>query len=174
MMKRLFLSVILSIAMILSLTACGSANNSATETKEAEPAISELAAPAPIELTSSNVEDYIAFRGEFTNSDYYSSLLYYISTSTIEFQAYGTAVGSFDNVEITVLAKIDGAKNGMAGEKWHLAGTDDEAVKFSFRMPTSGDYSSSYGITCNRNSMIMAGSCDFEVISVTGEFIPAN
>lgn len=175
-MKRILLAFFLAAAVILSLTACGSTSTSSAEEKEPESAATETSAaspsPAPVELTKYNVGNYIAFRGEYTDSEYHSSILYYVSTSTIDFQAYGTSSGSFNNVEITVRAKIDSDLQGV-GEKWHLTDTDDNEVEFTFRMPSSGDYSSSYGIECDRNSRTMAGSCDFEVIAVTGKFIPA-
>lgn len=152
-MKKL-LSLMLAAALALSLTACGGSKK-----------------PQEIELTTENIGDYISFSGEFTDSEYHQTLLYYISTSTIDFQAYSTTAGTFNNVEITLQANID--NEGAIGEKWRLADTEDTGVEFTFKMPSSGDYSHSYGIECDRNTSRLKGSCDFTVVSVSGTYTPA-
>ena len=122
-----------------------------------------------VELTTENIGDYIAFSGEFTESEYHQTLLYYVSTSTLDFQAYSTVSGTFENVEITVQANIE--DTGSLGESWHLADTDDSAVEFTFKMPSNGEYAHSYSIECDRSTNKLTGSCDFTVVSVSGTYI---
>lgn len=149
------LALILTAALALSLAACGGSKK-----------------PQEIELTTENIGNYISFSGEFTDSEYHQTILYYVSTSTIDFQAYSTAAGAFSNVEITLRANID--NEGAIGEKWHLADAEDTGVEFTFKMPSSGDYSHSYSIECDRNTSKLKGSCDFTVVSVSGTYTPAD
>lgn len=152
-MKKLF-ALMLAATLTISLISCGGGSEK----------------PKEVELSKDNIADYISFSGEFTDSEYHQTLLYYVSTSTIDFQAYSTVSGTFENVEITVRANID--DTGAIGEKWHLADSDEEGVEFTFKMPASGEYSHSYGIECDRNTNRLKGNCDFTVISVTGTYIP--
>ena len=157
-MKKL-LALMLAAALALSLTACGGGDGSGA------------AASKEVELSTENIEDYIAFSGEFTDSEYHKTILYYVSTSTIDFQAYSTVSGTFENVEITLRADID--DTGAFNEQWHLVDSDEPGVEFTFKMPANGTYSHSYGIECDRNSGKLKGSCNFTIVSVSGTYLPA-
>lgn len=103
-MKRT-IAILLALLIVLSLAACGGGGSGGNASTPA-PSTPEPT-PASIELTKSNIKDYISFSGEFTNSDYHQTLLYYVSTSTIDFQAFSTVAGSFSNVKIKVRVNID-------------------------------------------------------------------
>ena len=157
-MRKILISILLA-AFTISMAACGGGNEkTGSDTKE------------EVLLTKENIGDYISFSGEFVDSDYHKSLLYYISTSTLDFQAYSTVSGTCENVEITVRANID--DTGALGESWHLVDTDDSAVEFTFTMPSNGNYTHSYSLECNRSTAKLKGSCDFTVVSVSGTYIP--
>lgn len=157
-MKKL-LALMLAAALALSLVACGGGDGSGG------------AASKGVELTTENITDYIALSGEFTESEYHQTILYYVSTSIIDFQAYSTVSGSFENVEITVRANID--DTGVLNEQWHLADSEEPGVEFTFKLPANGNYTHSYGIECDRNSGKLKGSCDFTIVSVSGTYMPA-
>ena len=159
MKKRI--SLLLALVMCLSLCACGGAEVGET-----------TAAKEPVTLTTENIGDYITVRGEYKNGDYHSTILYYISTADLEFQAYSTVSGTFENVEITVRANLSD-KTGALNEKWHLVDSDNEkSVEFTFKMPASGEYASSYSIECNRATWKLSGTSDLEIVAVSGTFIP--
>lgn len=158
--------VFLSLMMLFSIAACGSGESAVTEEESPE--------PTSIELTETNVGDYIAFEGEYTDSSYYKSWYYYISNSTVDFKAYSVVPGSFSNVEVTLRLVVDSEKEGMLNEKWHLIDTEDDVIEFTFRMPAGGEYSSSYEIECNRCAWALKGDCEFEIVSVSGTFTPSE
>ena len=158
-MKK-FISMLLAVILCLSMCACG--------------ASSSPAAPKEIELTKDNIGDYITISGEYKNGDYHSTILYYVSTADLDFKAYSTVAGSFSNVEITVRADLS-EKTGAIGEKWHMADSEDKSkVEFTFKMPANGDYSTSYGIECDRATWKLSGSAKLEIVSVSGTFTPNN
>ena len=154
-------SITLILTMILTLCLAGCGKKSSSEK------------PEPITLTKVNVGDYISIRGEYKNGEYHSTLLGYVSTADLDFQAYSTVSGTFDNVEITVRANLSD-KHGAASH-WHLVGADDETeVDFTFKLPASGEYSSSYKIECDRYTWALSGNSDLTIIRVSGTFTPNN
>lgn len=158
-MKKLCL-ILLCYIVVFSLCSCSNSTDNQNTKIE------------PITLTTDNVEDYVSFRGEFIDSEAQSILeLKYVSESTIDFQAYSVKKGSFDNVEITIKANI--SEGGSLGS-FRLKNTDDSSVIITFNMPSSGAYSSKYEIECDNYSGVLEGSCTFEVISVSGTFLPEN
>lgn len=128
----------------------------------------------PIQLTRDNINNYINMRGEYKNGDYHKNLFYYVSTADLEFQAYSTVPGSFDNVEITVRVDLSD-KDGQIGENWHIVNSADESkVEFTFKMPSNGQYNSSYSIECNRSTWKLSGNSKLAIVSVSGTYIPNN
>lgn len=154
------------IVLCLSLCACSSSINT-TKNELVDTAPNE-----PIALTTENIDDYISIRGEYKNGGYHSDFLYYTSTADLDIQAYSTVSGSFENVEITIRANLDD-KAGAGSEKWHLADSDNEdSAEITFKLPASGEYTSSYSIECYRNTWTLSGSSDLEIISVSGTYVP--
>jgi len=132
------------------------------------------AIPKEIELTKDNIGEYITISGEYKNGDYHSSLFYYISTAELDFKAYSTVAGTFSNVEITVRANLS-KEMGALSEKWHMADSEDKSkVQFTFKMPANGNYSTSYSIECDRQTLKLAGAAKLEIVSVSGTFKPNN
>lgn len=155
-MKKL-IALLMTLVICLSLCACSSSINT---TKN-----------EPIALTTENIGDYISIRGEYKNGDYHSDLFYYTATADLEFQAYSTVSGSFENVEITVRADLSEQRGNL--EDWHLVGSEDEDnVEFTFKLPAKGEYTSSYSIECYRNTWKLSGNSDLEIVSVSGTYIP--
>lgn len=156
-MKKI-LSLILAVMVCLIFAACGGE----TETE-----------PEAVELTKENIGEYIEIRGEYKNGDYHAGFLYYTSTADLDIQAYSIVPGTFDNVKITVKANLQD-KGEDSITKWHLAGTDGDSVKITFSMPSSGTYSSSYRIECDRNTWKLSGSSKLEIVDVSGTFTPSK
>ena len=152
------ISLVLSSILVFLLCSCG---NSASHNSKT------------VSLTPENINDYISIQGRYLNGDYHSALIYYISTADLELQAYNTAAGTFDNVEITVVANLSD-RGGALNEKWHLDGEESTQVLISFKMPSSGQYSSTYSIECLRCTDILSGPADISIKSVSGTFTPSN
>lgn len=167
-MKKL-IALFTVIVLCLNLCACASTSETSGNNISTEETPATVVEPIP--LTADNITDFMSISGEYTESEYHKTLMYYVSTSVIDFQAYATSAGTFDNVEISVRLNVDG---GALGTDWHLADTDDDYVKLTFKMPANGNYSHSYSIECDRNTSKLKGSCDFTILSVSGSFIPAN
>ena len=80
--------------------------------------------------------------------------------------------GSFENVEITVRANLKD-KEGSLGEQWHLVDSENkDNVEFTFKLPASGEYTSSYSIECDRNTWSLAGNSELEIVAVSGSYTP--
>lgn len=165
------LSLVLILTMCLSFCACGNSNN---KTKQKVLSTPETTTKKSIRLTTDNIDDYIAIRGEYKNGKYHRDFLdYYISTADIDFQAYSIASGTFDNVEITVNVDLS-EKEGALGNKWHLTNSESRNVEITFKMPANGEYSSTYSIECDRSTAKLSGSSKLEIVEVSGIFIPNN
>lgn len=162
-MKKI-LVILLSASLFLSLAACTAPNlDGASETKSC---------PQPVALTKENIGDYISIRGEYKNGDYHAGAITNISTADLDFQAYSTVSGSFENVEIKVRANLS-EHQGALGERWHLVNSENkDSVEFSFKLSASGEYSSSYSIECYRNTGRLAGNSELEIIAVSGSYMP--
>ena len=187
-MKRILLPIIIFTLSVSILSACG--NNSSNEQskssneneekveveeKKEEPVEKK---PEPVQLTLDNIDDYISIRGEYKNGEWHTSEAYAwsndVSTADLDFQAYSTVAGSFNNVEITVRADLSAHEWGTK-EKWHIDGSDDDSkVEFSFKMPASGEYSSTYKIKIYDNYGELEGSSILEIVSVSGTFTPED
>ena len=90
----------------------------------------------------------------------------------LDFQAYSTVSGSFENVEITVRANLKD-KEGSLGEQWHLVDSENkDNVEFTFKLPASGEYTSSYSIECDRNTWSLSGNSELEIVAVSGSYTP--
>lgn len=158
--SKKLLVMLLTISLLLVLAACGSAGEEAQ------------AKPEPITLTTENIGDYISIRGEYKNGDYHAGILFYTSTADSDFQAYSTVSGSFENVEITVRANLKD-KEGSLGEQWHLVDSENkDNVEFTFKLPASGEYTSSYSIECDRNTWSLSGNSELEIVAVSGSYTP--
>ena len=163
-MKKL-IALMMALVMVLGMVGCGGSTQ--------EP-------PKEIELTKSNILDYVQFDGEFTNWKYTSIYTGLVGTAeaTLEFQAYPVASGKFNNVSITLVATSDDSSftyGNRYGNYWHLSDADGDTneIKIDFMLGIDGRFSKNYSVECsNNNSGKLNGSCDFTIISVSGTFIP--
>jgi len=130
-----------------------------------------------IDLTVSNLEQYIQLDGQFIDGTYSMGGIINRARATLDFQAYPVVSGKFNNVEITLIAKSNAnafTYMNSFGNYWHLAEDDKDtkSIKFSFRLGIDGKYSQKYSVECLNNTGVLAGKSDFELLSVTGTFIP--
>ena len=132
-----------------------------------------------VELTNSNIKQYVEFDGVFTNGGSEKAVLAgtfygYNSWAVLEFQAYPIVSGKFENVEIILTAQSD---HDLFTKElgWYIEGSDNEdEVVLSFRLGADGKYSRNYNIKMfdTMRSGTLNGECDFIVNSVSGTFIP--
>ncbi len=158
------LALLLALVMCLTLAACGGGNtNENTEAKKES-----------IELNVDNIKSYVAFDGEFTNGTYTKSIVNW-AEATLEFQAYPTAAGKFNGVEITLVCTSNDhtfTYMNSFGNYWHLSDDDRDEIRITFTLGVDGKFSKNYSVECLNNTGILSGDCDFKIISVKGTFIP--
>ena len=166
-MKKI-ISIFLIFMICISVCACSDSATSNNDNINKDN--SDLSATTPkIELTKSNLSQYISISGTFTNSRYEKGLLVYTSYSTIDLSAYGIASGSFDNVKITLRANIDSYNI----YDWHLSDEKEGTpIEITISMPSSGNFKQTYDIECDSNTSKLKGNCDFTIVSVSGTFTP--
>ena len=59
------------------------------------------------------------------------------------------------------------------GEQWHLVDSENkDNVEFTFKLPASGEYTSSYSIECDRNTWSLSGNSELEIVAVSGSYTP--
>lgn len=167
----IIIAVIVAISAILSLTACGGGSSSENSSGSSE----EKSENKTVDLNDKNILDYVKFDGSFTNGTHKTGIVN-SAEATLEFQAYPSAVGKFNNVKITLIAKSnDHAFTYMndMGNYWHLS-DDSEAknIKFSFDLGIDGKFSKNYSVECLNNTGNLSGSAEFDIVEVSGSFIP--
>lgn len=158
-MKKLT-SLLLALLMVLSFVACGAGEEENEETKE-------------VQLTKENLLDYVNFTGDFKNARMLSGLGL-IAAADIDFQAYPIEVGSFKNVEIVLKATNEQIENDTeSGAEWYLHGDDKKQIELSFKLGVDGKFSKEYAVESfwNIHETKLKGSCEFEILSVSGTFV---
>lgn len=159
------LTIVLVLVISMSLCACGGAKKEEEASKE----------PQKVELTSSNIEDYLTFKANFINGRYENLLgIMNYAKADMEVEAYSTVAGTYDNVEVTLKANMTEQDNYSLIDQWHLEDTEDNEIKITFKMPSSGEYEATYPVECTGSTQRLNGIRDFTVISASGTFIPAN
>lgn len=133
-----------------------------------------------IELTTSNIDDYIGLQGDFVDGDYTTGYVN-CATSTLEIEAYPLEEGRFEDVEITVVCtSTDHGFTYMnqLGNYWHLASatSDDERdeIRITLSIRPNGEFERSYAVECLNNTSCLDAPCDFDIVSVSGTFIPED
>lgn len=162
-MKRVIIALLV-VSMLFMFTGC---QNPTEEEKNDEKESSVVT------LTKENIGDYVTFEGEVIDYDKWQvkGMPYMTGAeATVDFKAHAIAGGSFENVEITL--QISGYKYW----DWHLSDDKDATrIKFTFKMPASGEYSSKYKVSNGQYvGTSLNGKCDFDVVSVTGTFKPTK
>lgn len=158
-MKKI-LALFVTIAMAFSMIACNAS----------EPENTEKDAPAEIELTEDNILDYLEVELTFSDFDYEYILYTYFSSGDVNIHTYAVEDGTFSQVRLVV--RPVNIPTYMGTQEWYPTGDSDADIEFEFRLPADGEYDSSINITCANNSGTLNGSCDFEIVSVSGTFIP--
>lgn len=164
-MKKL-ITLLFAIVMCISLVACGEKSTSKQTSNE-------------IQLTVDNIYTYLNITGKYEDSYYERGVLYYSSYSTVALETYGVQSGTFENVVLEVKAQLPDGHSVL--ESWEVK-TDDSAynatdptiLSFSIRLPSDGRFNDTHNIICEQNSDKLEGSCDFEIVSVSGKFVPAR
>ena len=160
MKKAISMLLVLVSCALLCLPLCGCSSENKTVT-----------------LTTENIDQYIAIVATYNNYRETSSYIVsgnYHGWCDIDLQAYATVPGAFSSVEITFLVDVPN-KAGNPGEyPWYPAGGDKgNPVQFTFRLPTTGEYSHSYPIECDGVTTDLTADCEFTIVSVSGTFAPA-
>lgn len=171
------IALFVSIMLCLALTACAGSNENANTQKSEEPVATATPTPVEkIELTAANINDYVQFVGEFIDGEFTMGAILNWATATLSFRAYPIAAGKFNNVDITLISYSDDSAFTYMndfGDYWHLTG-DDEAkeIRINFKLGVDGKYSQNYSVECLNNTDELGGSSNFEIVSVSGTFIP--
>lgn len=163
-MKKLIALILVGITL-LSLCACSNNQTSSDAPKQES-----------IALTKDNISEYIQFSGEFINGTHTMSFINY-AEAVLDFQAYPTASGQFNDVEITLVATSNDhtfTYMNDFGNYWHLSDSDSNTreIKFTFKLGVDGKFSKNYSVECSNNTGNLKGGCDFTVVSVSGTFTP--
>ena len=151
-MKKTLLFV-LSLAMLLSLCACGGGS------KE-------------IPLTVDNIDDYLAFEFDYSKVERERKIGMSFGYTDITMKSYAVSAGSFNDVEITVEIPLT---NG-----WSVTSSDeaydennDETLICSFRLPASGEYTDTHSLIA---SVVFSdpdsNNVKYNITSVSGTFVP--
>ena len=172
MKTKKIICLILTLMLIFSFVACddkgGQNNTSNNEESKSEEVV----------LSKDNIYNYLNFEGEFVDGDYTMGTFVNWAEATLEFQSYPLVRGSFSNVEITLIATSDDSTftyMNKFGDYWHLTDAseeDERHIKISFKVPVDGNFNKKYSVECLNNTGKLDGDCDFEIVSVSGTFIP--
>ena len=159
--------------MMLSLVACGDGHTTGTSYVTDVTDTTNMT-DTTVNLSPDNILDYVQFEGEFTGGKYTKGIVNW-AEAILEFQTYPVAAGKFDNVEITLLATSDDfafTYMNKFGNYWHLsdAGNNANKIEFTFKLSVDGEFSKNYSVECLNNTAELSGSCNFEIISVSGTF----
>lgn len=162
-MKKIVLCILISMISIL-ICACGGGTVKET--------MATVAAPSPVTLTESNIEQYLNFSMRISDADVSNTMGMNFSAANVSLKVYQTTAGSLSNVNVTVrpvldvsfLRPEDGFK--ISGEK---------SLDYSFMVPASGNYEDEYRIIASMcNKRLSNGNCGVEIVSVSGTFTPSN
>lgn len=161
-MKKV-VTIILCCIVAIGLSACGGTSGGASKT---------------IPLTADNITEYLSFDGSFINGTFTEGTIMNWADATLELQTYPVQDGTFNNVEITLIASSDDSTftymNDL-GNYWHLEGAEegeDKEIKITVSVPFDGRFQKKYAVTCSNNTGKLGGDCDFEIVSASGEFKP--
>lgn len=166
-MKKILI-VLCILVLTISATACSQTNNSVKEE------------PTTIQLTKDNIDKYVKFDGSFVDGTYTMGTFGNWADAKLEFQTYPVQDGKFNNVEFTLIATSDNdtfTYMNSFGNYWHLEDAkegEDKEIKFTVNLPLDGKFQKTYEVTCSNNTGELEGDCDFEIVSVSGEFKPNN
>lgn len=163
-MKKIICAVLACI-LLFCVVACDSSEKVETTT---------VTTRQDVTLTKANIGKYLVFDGSFVDGRTISVLGgYFVGTNTLEVKAYPIVSGKFQNVEITLLVTSDHYNFiGQYGYKWHLEDSEDtQKIEITFHVSADGNFSKDYSVEC---PMIhyLDGDAKFEVVSVSGVFIP--
>lgn len=157
-MKKSIIAI-LALTLILSLAACGGS--------------SEPAAPQEVQLTTENINDYLALEFDYSKVERETKIGLSFGYTDITLKSYAVAPGSFSNAEITVEVPLT---NG-----WSVSSSDEaydenntETLTCTFRLPASGEYTDTHNLIA---SIVFrdpdSNNVKYTVTSVSGAFIPS-
>ncbi len=171
-MKKI-ICIVVAVVLSCSLIACNDTSSDAPQSTQQDN-------NTEITLTKDNIEDYLNFEGEFVDGKYTMGTFVNWAEATLEFQTYPLVRGSFNNVEITLVVTSDDhtfTYMNKFGDYWHLTSAseeDEKHIKISFKLGVDGNFSKNYSVECSNNTGKLDGACDFEIVSVSGTFVPSK
>lgn len=175
-MKKI-ICILLAIALSCSLIACKDTSRDTSQNAQED---AQENNNTEITLTKYNIENYLNFEGEFVDGKYTMGTFVNWAEATLEFQTYPLVRGSFNNVEITLIVTSDDhtfTYMNKYGNYWHLTSAseeDEKHIKISFKPGVDGNFSKNYSVKCSNNTGKLDGDCDFEIVSVSGTFVPSK
>lgn len=134
--------------------------------------------PAPIELNSQNINEYLNMSMLYDNDSYYNTYensIYYHSIDVVYFTK-PIKSGTFEDVVITVEYNTSSTYRTDSSD---YAYVDDNTLKLKCSIPFDGQYNEAHNIHASGmegwgGSFISrpTGSCDWKIVSVSGSFYP--
>ena len=136
------------------------------------------AIPKPVELSISNIKDYISVDREVTDYESYvhpSGIRF--SYANVKVTFYPIKAGSFSDTELELYIDVPGINWSVTSSDPAYKEDHDENMYFSFKMPSTGNYSrtvrigSLYSISDPRES---SNNPPFFVINAKGTFLESK
>lgn len=156
MKKRIVLLLVL--IMTLSLCACG---------KDAGKKNDD--APKEVELTTDNIEDYLAFTFDYAEVTKKNNVLGIPHGYTeITLSTYAVRGGTFNNVEITVEVPLSVGWEVSSSDKAYVEG-DADTLTCSFRLPANGDYSETHDLS-SITAIDPKTNVKYQITNVSGSY----
>ena len=165
-MKKL-LCLLLAVLLVVTLVSCNSKSTSKSTTEQQQK--SEETKPAPIELTTSNIGDYLSFScnaGEITRT--YDGVAYVSGKSILTYTSYPIVPGNFYNVKVSL--SLSNIPTGWTGGSITVTIPSNGCLQYSSSIRCgnlTGAYGGGYVYTGFAGS-----SRGVKVLSVSGTFQP--
>ena len=151
------ISLLLAIILCLSLCACSDGTK----------------APAEVELTVDNINEYLAFEFDYSKVERESKIGLSFGYTDLTLSTYAVAAGSFSNAEITVEIPLTNGWSVSSGDEAYDENNSDVLV-CTFRIPASGTYTDTHDLIA---SVVFSdpdsSNIRYTVTAVSGTFIPS-
>ena len=147
------LSAILLAAALMALCACSSE-------------------PEPVELTTDNIEDYLAFSFDYSDVERQTKIGISFGYTDLTLDCYAVASGSFTDASVTVESPLTNGWGVSSADKAYNP-DDTETLVCSFRLPANGSYSETHDlIAAIAYSDPDVQNIAYTITEVSGTFTP--